>query len=53
MWKLTHAEPYLRKTFTGGTLALCKHVSDYLNDDTPLPELNKNEPPGYGPEMKK
>jgi outer membrane protein assembly factor BamB len=50
-WALTHAEPYLRRTFKGTTEELRQVVVDGLADKKKPPEPNPKEEPGLGPEV--
>ncbi|HEY7315519.1 MAG TPA: PQQ-binding-like beta-propeller repeat protein [Gemmataceae bacterium] len=50
-WSLTHGEPYLRKTFKGGTADLKQIVADSLAGKKKPPEPDTKEKPGFGPEI--
>jgi outer membrane protein assembly factor BamB len=52
VWHLTHGEPYLRRTFHGGTYVLKDIVKDGLAGAKATPEPDPKEPPGFGPEIK-
>jgi outer membrane protein assembly factor BamB len=49
-WSLTHGEPYLRRTYKGSTAELQKLITDKLAGKGKLPNVNKKEEPGFGPE---
>jgi outer membrane protein assembly factor BamB len=48
---LTHAEPYLRRTFKGTTDEMKDVVVGATIGKTKPPEYDAKEPPGYGPEL--
>src|SRR5262249_22198305 len=50
-WSLTHGEPYLRKTFKGGTADLRRIIVDSLSGKSKPPEPDTKEKPGFGPEV--
>src|SRR5262249_835551 len=50
-WSLTHGEPYLRKTFKGGTADLKQIVADGLAGKKEPPKPDSKEKPGFGPEV--
>ena len=50
-WSFTHGEPYLRKTFKGGTAELKQIVADSLAGKAKPPEPDTREKPGFGPEV--
>ncbi len=50
-WAFTHCEIYLRRTYKGTTEELLKVLTDALAGKKQPPELDKNEPPGFGPEL--
>jgi outer membrane protein assembly factor BamB len=50
-WSFTHGEPYLRKTFKGGTAELKQIVVDNLAGKAKPPEPDTREKPGFGPEV--
>src|SRR5262249_9120124 len=52
-WSLTHGEPYLRRTFKGGTDEMRKVVEEAIAGKGKLPEPNADEKPGFGPEVEK
>ena len=43
-------EPYLRRTFKGTTEEMKKLLQEGLKDSKKFPAVNKQEPPGFGPE---
>jgi outer membrane protein assembly factor BamB len=49
-WRLTHGEPYLRRTYKGPTAELRQLVIDKLAGKGKLPAVNEKEEPGFGPE---
>ncbi len=49
-FKLTSAEPYLRKSFKGTTAELKKLLKDHAAGKAKLPPLDEKEKPGLGPE---
>jgi outer membrane protein assembly factor BamB len=51
VWSLMHGEPYLRRTFKGTTAELRQTIIDGISGKGKLPPWNKNEPPGFGPEV--
>lgn len=51
VWRFTHLEPYLRRTYKGDTAALAKIVKDSLAGKIKLPEVDAKETPGIGPEI--
>jgi hypothetical protein len=53
VWSLTHGEPYLRRTFSGTTAELRQVLVDALAGKKRLPDINKAESPGFGPEVSK
>jgi outer membrane protein assembly factor BamB len=52
VWSLVSGEPVLRQTFKGSTQELRQLVSDCLAKKKKPPEVDKKEPPGFGPESK-
>ncbi|HTU22847.1 MAG TPA: PQQ-binding-like beta-propeller repeat protein [Gemmataceae bacterium] len=50
-WRFTHGEPYLRKTFKGGTAELKQTVVDGLSGKKAPPKPDTKEKPGFGPEV--
>jgi outer membrane protein assembly factor BamB len=50
VFNLAHGEPNLRQTFKGSTAQLIDVVKDALSGKKQPPEIDKNEPPGFGPE---
>ncbi|MCI0460878.1 MAG: PQQ-binding-like beta-propeller repeat protein [Gemmataceae bacterium] len=52
VWRFTHCEPYLRRTFKGTTQEMRRVVIDGLSGKKKPPEVNEKEPPGFGPEVK-
>jgi outer membrane protein assembly factor BamB len=50
-WSFTHGEPYLRKTFKGGTDELKQILVDSLAGKKKPPEPDTKEKPGFGPEV--
>jgi outer membrane protein assembly factor BamB len=50
-WGLTHGEPYLRKTFKGGTAELRRIIVDSLSGKSKPPDPDTKEQPGFGPEI--
>ena len=50
-WSFTHGEPYLRKTFKGGTAELKQVLLDSLSGKKKPPEPDTKEKPGFGPEV--
>lgn len=50
-WRLTHGEPFLRRTFKGTTAEMRQLVVDELAGKGALPAYNKKELPGFGPEV--
>jgi hypothetical protein len=53
VWTLTHGEPYLRRTFSGTTAELTQTLKDALAGKKRLPDINKEETPGFGPVVSK
>ena len=51
VWSLTHGEPYLRRTYSGPTDELKSLLVDVLAGKKNPPPINKNEKPGFGPEV--
>ncbi|HEY1860107.1 MAG TPA: hypothetical protein VGG61_07120, partial [Gemmataceae bacterium] len=51
-WSFTHCEPFLRRTFKGGTEELKQVVAEALADKKTPPEPDTKEKPGFGPEVK-
>jgi outer membrane protein assembly factor BamB len=51
-WRVTHAEPYLRRTFQGSTDELLTAVRAGLKGGK-LPAYDEKVEPGYGPPLKK
>jgi outer membrane protein assembly factor BamB len=49
-WSFLHGEPYLRRTFKGGTEELKKIVQDGLANK-PSPAPDEKAEPGFGPEV--
>lgn len=52
-WAFTHCEPFLRRTFKGTTAELEGLVRGVLAGKQKAPSPNKEEPPGFGPEVGK
>lgn len=52
-WALTHLEPYLRRTYSGTTVALVQALRDALAGKAKLPAPDSRVKPGLGPEVKK
>ncbi len=52
-WTFLHCEPYLRRTFKGTTEELKQIVTDAIAKKKAPPALDENEPPGFGPPIKK
>src|SRR5262245_25249898 len=50
-WSFAHGEPYLRKTFKGGTADLKQIIVDALAGKKAPPKLDSKEKPGFGPEV--
>jgi hypothetical protein len=50
-WSLAHGERFLRRTYKGTTAELRQLLIDHLAGKANLPKENKNEPPGFGPEI--
>ena len=48
-WAFTHAEIYLRRTFTGTTAELKQTISEVRLGKAKAPPPNPKEPPGFGP----
>jgi len=51
VFKFTHGEPYLRRTFKGTTEEIKKLIIDGLAGKAKLPAVNSKEAPGFGPEV--
>jgi outer membrane protein assembly factor BamB len=52
-WRFTHLEPYLRRTFKGGTRELVDVVTAVLAGKRKAPPPDPKEKPGLGPEVKR
>ena len=52
-WSFLHCEPYLRRTFKGTTEELKQIVADAVAKKKAPPAPEKEEPPGFGPAIKK
>jgi outer membrane protein assembly factor BamB len=52
VWRFTHCEPYLRRTFKGTTEEMRQTVIDGLSGKKKPPEYDPKEAPGLGPEVK-
>jgi outer membrane protein assembly factor BamB len=52
VWRFTHCEPYLRRTFKGTTEEMRQTVIDGLSGKKKPPEYDPTVPPGLGPEVK-
>jgi outer membrane protein assembly factor BamB len=52
-WSFTHGEPYLRKTYKGGTADLKRIIVDGLAGKKEPPKSDNKEKPGFGPEVEK
>jgi outer membrane protein assembly factor BamB len=50
-WKMTHIEPYLRKSFKGTTAELKQVLADVLAGKRKAPPPDAKEKPGVGPEI--
>ncbi|HEY7157856.1 MAG TPA: PQQ-binding-like beta-propeller repeat protein [Gemmataceae bacterium] len=50
-WSFTHGEPYLRKTYKGGTADLKRIIVDGLAGKKEPPKSDSKEKPGFGPEV--
>ena len=53
VWRLTHGEPYLRRTFKGTTAELRQVLVEAVAGKRRLPDYNEKETPGFGPELEK
>jgi outer membrane protein assembly factor BamB len=51
VWRFTHCEPYLRRTFKGTTAEMQKTVADSLAGKKAAPKPDAKEKPGLGPEV--
>src|SRR5262249_52290842 len=51
-WSFTHCEPYLRRTFKGGTADLKQILEEGLSGKKKPPDPDPKEKPGLGPEAK-
>ncbi len=51
VWAFTHCEPYLRRTYKGGTEELRQLIKDGLAGKKKMPAPDTRESPGLGPEV--